>query len=96
MSLQEKINYYWGILGNKYGFQPLTAEGSPKGKLYFRALPLPKVMERTLQKIEDENYSTLQKIVEQLELCNFQTEDGQHNIKYNSAFIALKRLATQQ
>lgn len=36
-SLQEKINQYWGILGDKYGFKPLTAEGNPKGNLYFFA-----------------------------------------------------------
>ena len=38
-SLQEKINQYWGILGKKYGFEPLTAEGSSRGKLFFRAEP---------------------------------------------------------
>lgn len=36
-SLQEKINQYWTILGNKYGFSPLTASGSPTSKLHFMA-----------------------------------------------------------
>jgi DNA-binding XRE family transcriptional regulator len=40
-SLQEKINQYWVILGNKYGFKPMTAKGSSKGKLFFLAEPAP-------------------------------------------------------
>jgi len=36
-SLQEKINQYWEILGKKYGFKPMTVEGSSKGKLFFIA-----------------------------------------------------------
>jgi len=36
-SLQEKINNYWKVLGLKYGFKPLTAQGSSKGGLYFTA-----------------------------------------------------------
>jgi hypothetical protein len=40
-SLQEKINQYWKILGNKYGFKPMTVEGSSKGKLFFIAEPVP-------------------------------------------------------
>jgi len=36
-SLQEKINEYWDILGNKYGFDPMTVEGRSKGKLFFIA-----------------------------------------------------------
>lgn len=38
-SLQEKINDYWEILGKKYGFDPLSAEGSSKGRLFFMATP---------------------------------------------------------
>ena len=41
-SLQEKINDYWGELGQKYGFEPLTVQGSSRGKLYFTALALDK------------------------------------------------------
>ena len=40
MDLQERINNYWEILGKKYGFNPLTVEGSPKGNLYFLAEPI--------------------------------------------------------
>lgn len=36
-TLQEKINQYWETLGKKYGFKPMTAEGSPKGGLFFIA-----------------------------------------------------------
>ena len=39
-SLQEKINDYWKKLGNKYGFEPLSAQGSSKGGLFFTALAL--------------------------------------------------------
>lgn len=38
-SLQEKINQYWQILGDKYGFKPMTVERSAKGKLFFIAEP---------------------------------------------------------
>ena len=31
-SLQEKINQYWGILGNKYGFKKMTELRCSKGK----------------------------------------------------------------
>jgi hypothetical protein len=38
----------------------------------------------------------LKLIVEQLELCNYQTKDGLHDLKDNSAFHALKELAQEQ
>ena len=31
LTLQEKINDYWEKLGNKYGFDPLSGQASPKG-----------------------------------------------------------------
>lgn len=40
ISLQEKINQYWGILGDKYGFEPLTDKASSKGGLFFMAEPI--------------------------------------------------------
>jgi hypothetical protein len=40
-SLQEKINDYWAELGQKYGFEPMTVQGSPRGKLFFLAEPKP-------------------------------------------------------
>ena len=35
-------------------------------------------------------YDTLQEIIEQLEMPNYQTEDGLHNLKDNAAFTQLK------
>lgn len=90
-SLQEKINQYWAILGNKYGFKPLTAEGSSKGKLFFLAEPKPAVIPKTQTEIEIEKYDTLQKIIDQLEFCNYETEGG--FLKNNVAFLSLKRMA---
>jgi hypothetical protein len=55
-SLHEKINQYWEILGNKYGFKPLTAEGSAKGKLFFLAEPKPIVIPKTQTELEIEKY----------------------------------------
>ena len=94
-SLQEKINQYWEILGNKYGFKHMTVEGSSKGKLFFIAEPIPVVIPKTREEIEEEKNDTLQKIVDQLEFCNYQTEDGLHSLKDNSAFIMLKKRAAR-
>lgn len=40
-NLREAINAYWGELGKKYGFKPMTVEGSARGKLFFLAEPTP-------------------------------------------------------
>jgi hypothetical protein len=90
-SLQEKINQYWQILGNKYGFKPMTVEGSSKGKLFFiaEATP-PPPPPKTQTEIEMDKYDTLHKIVEQLELCNYEEEGG--FLKNNVAFLSLKRM----
>lgn len=56
-SLQEKINQYWEILGNKYGFKPMTVEGSAKGKLFFLAEPKPIVIPKTVEEIAIESCS---------------------------------------
>lgn len=103
-SLQEKINQYWEILGNKYGFKPMTVEGSSKGKLFFIAEPKPIVIPKTQSEIEIDKYlgdamgylnynvtDSLKKIVAQLESCNYETEAGV--LKMNIAFLALKKLA---
>lgn len=91
-SLQEKINQYWGILGNKYGFKPMTVEGSSKGKLFFIAEATPHTIPtKTQTEIEMDKYDTLQKIVEQLEFCNYEAEGG--FLKNNVAFLSLKRMA---
>ena len=38
----------------------------------------------------------LKQIVEQLEKCNYQTEDGLHELKMNAAFIELKKMAEKE
>ena len=66
-----------------------------KGKLFFIAEPVPVVIPKTREEIEEEKYDTLQKIVDQLEFCNYQTKDGLHSLKDNSAFIVLKKRAAR-
>lgn len=103
-SLQEKINQYWEILGNKYGFKPFTVEGSAKGKLFFLAEPKPIEVPKTQTEIEIEKYigdakgyigsggkEALRKIVAQFELCKYETEGGV--LTNNIAFLALKELS---
>ena len=94
MDLREKINNYWEGLGDKYGFKPLTVEPSAKGSLFFLAEPKPVVVPKTQTEIEIDKYDTLQKIVEQLEKCNYETEGG--FLKNNVAFLSLKRMANKQ
>ena len=93
MDLQEKINHYWKTLGDKYGFNPLTAEGSAKGDLFFLAEPKPIIIPKTQTEIEIDKYDTLEKIVEQLEFCNYETKEGY--LKNNVAFLSLKRMANK-
>lgn len=93
MDLQEKVNQYWETLGNKYGFKHMTVEGSSKGKLFFLAEPKPIVVPKTQTEIEMDKYDTLQKIVDQLELCNYESEGG--FLKTNVAFLSLKRMAAK-
>jgi len=38
-------------------------------------------------------YQTLKEAISQLELPNYQTEDGFHNLKNNSAFLQIKELS---
>ena len=103
-SLQEKINQYWAILGNKYGFKPMTVEGSSKGKLFFIAEPTTVVVPKTQREIEIDKYigsamgylnhnvtDAIKRIVGQLEMCNYECEGGP--LKNNIALIALKRLS---
>lgn len=104
MDLQEKINHYWETLGDKYGFKPLTVEGSSKGKLFFLAEPKPIVVPKTPAEIAIDEYvgesmgylnhnvtDALKRIVTQLEGCNYETEGGYMNL--NVAFLALKKMA---
>jgi hypothetical protein len=90
LDLQEKINQYWEILGNKYGFNHLTVEPSSKGKLFFIAEPKPKVIPKTQEEIEMDKYNSIQKIVEQLESCKYECEAGL--LINNLAFKALKKM----
>lgn len=104
-SLREKVNAYWEILGSKYGFKPMTVEGSSKGKLFFIAEPTPPPPPvKTQTEIEIEKYTrnahdsiqtyakiSLRSIAEQLESCNYTCEGGELN--NNVAFLALKELS---
>jgi len=56
--------------------------------------PKPIVVPKTQAEIEMDKYDTLQKIVDQLELCNYETEGGY--LKNNVAFLSLKRMAELQ
>lgn len=40
-------------------------------------------------------FTTLQSIVEQLEFCNYKTDDDFHDLKMNAAFIKLKEVANK-
>lgn len=91
MDLREKVNHYWETLGNKYGFKHMTVEPSSKGNLFFLAEPKPIVVPKTQTEIEMDKYDTLQKIIEQLEGCNYECEGG--FLKNNVAFLALKKMA---
>ena len=103
-NLTEAINTYWVILGDKYGFKPLTAEGSSRGVLFFLAEPKPIVKPKTQTDIEVDKYigesmgylnynvvESLKKIINQLEKCDYECEGGV--MKMNVAFLALKKMA---
>ena len=90
-NLTEAINAYWEILGNKYGFKPMTVEPSAKGKLFFLAEPKPIIKPKTKIEIEMDKYDSLQKIVEQLEKCEYESTGGL--LVNNFAFMKLKLMA---
>ena len=46
--------------------------------------------------MSEQKYETLEKIIEQLELCGYQTADGLHNLENNAAFLALKSRADDE
>jgi hypothetical protein len=89
MDLKEKINAYWKILADKYGFKQMTVEGSSKGALFFLAEPKPIVPPKTELELEMDKYDTLQKIVEQLETYPFVTG----TLSDDPAFLKLKEMA---
>lgn len=91
MDLSEKINAYWKGLGDKYGFKHMTVEGSSKGKLFFIAEPKPVVTPKTPEEIEMDKFDTLEKIVQQIEMSDYECEGGP--LKNNVAFMSLKRMA---
>ena len=103
-NLTEAVNAHWKILGDKYGFKPLTAEGSSKGNLFFLAEPKPIVVLKTTAQIETEKYigdslgylsgqvrESLSKIVKQLEECEYECQGG--ILIKNVAFIALRQMS---
>lgn len=90
-SLQEKINQYWKILSDKYGFEQMTVEGSSKGKLFFLAEPKPIIEPKTELEIQMDKYDSLQKIVDQLESCDYENQAGV--LTKNIAFLKLKEMA---
>lgn len=104
MDLAEKVNSYWKGLGNKYGFEHMTVEGSSKGKLFFLAEPKPIVKPKTQTEIEIDKYlnhvslplgnsirSALSKIIKQLEPCDYECIGGP--LVNNVAFMALKKMS---
>ena len=107
MDLQEKVNTYWSGLAEKYGFHEATVEPSSKGKLFFLAKPKPIIEPKTQSEIEIDKYigeslgylnynvtDTLNRIINQLEKCNYECEGGP--LKNNIAFLALKYMAGHQ
>jgi len=90
-NLTQAINAYWEILGDKYGFKQFTVEGSSKGDLFFLAEPKPIVVPKTNIEIEMDKYDSLQKIVDQLEKCEYENIAGL--LVKNIAFLKLKELA---
>lgn len=73
MDLQERINNYWKGLGNEYGFEPMTVEGSSKGELYFLATPC-----KTEKQIKDEQIS---KSIEKIQDLQHSLESEEKRLK---------------
>jgi len=91
---QEKANKLWKTMADEMGFVWDTVEGSSKGKKFFLAKPKAKVIPKTRAEIEMDKYDTLQKIVDQLEMSDYECEGG--CLKMNVAFLSLKRMAKTQ
>ena len=90
---QERANYLWKKMADDYGFVWDSVEGSARGKRFFLATPKPKVIPKTQSEIEMDKYDTLQKIVDQLEMSDYECEGGY--LKNNIAFLSLKKMATK-
>lgn len=91
-NLAAAVNSYWQVLGDKYGFEWDTVEGSSKGKLFFIAKAKPKVVPKTPIEIEMDKYDTLPKIIKHLEDLNYEAYDS-GELKEDAAFLSLKRMA---
>lgn len=91
MDTQEKINAYWKGLSDKYGFKQMTVEGSSRGKLFFLAEVKPIVIPKTREELQMDEYDTIEKIISQLESCNYKCEGGP--LENNVAFRSLKRMS---
>lgn len=89
---QERANKIWGLMGEKYGFDAYSVEPSAKGDRFFLAIPNTIVVPKTPEEIEMDKYNTLQKIVDQLMSCDFESQAG--HLHDNIAFKQLKRLAS--
>ncbi len=95
MDLQEKVNHYWETLGKKYGFTPLSVEGSSKGELFFLAISVPIVKPKTSTELAMDKFDTLESIVVQLESCytGDAARDIAGDIGMNVAFMSLRKMA---
>jgi len=92
-SKQEKANKLWQTMADEMGFVWDSVEASAKGKRFFLATPKPKVIPKTSIEIEMDKYDTLQKIVEQIEMSDYECEGG--FLKNNVAFMKLKLMAKE-
>jgi len=90
-SKQEQANLLWKKMGDDMGFVWDSVEGSSKGNRFFLATPKPKVIPKTRIEIEMDKYDTLEKIIAQLEKCDYEAEGG--ILKNNVAFLSLRRMA---
>ena len=78
-------------MGDNYGFVWDSVEASARGPKFFLATPKPKIIQKTQTEIEIDKFDTIDKIVKQLEFCNYKSEGG--ILINNVAFLALKRMA---
>jgi hypothetical protein len=91
---QERANKIWQVMADNYGFIWDTVEPSAKGQKFFLAVPKPKVIPKTAIEIAMDEYDSLQKIVDQLESCEYENQAGILN--NNIAFLKLKQFAKEE
>ncbi len=73
-SKQEQANKLWQKMGDDMGFVWDSVEGSSKGKKFFLAVPKEKVVPKTAEELAIDKYDTIAKIVEQLEMSEYEWE----------------------